>query len=165
MKIVVPGRATPKPADEPLEYRRCEHPAHTVCRRTQSNGVVVVVRQCRVCGANAGNLQKALYDVPSLPAFDEEKPKAWWAAQQKRWDDARAERHVRFQAWYSAYLLSPEWRARRDAAMNRDQHLCQGCRRKAATQVHHLTYARVGRELLIDLTSLCDECHDAAHTD
>lgn len=164
MKLVVPGAATPKPEAEPTKYRRCEHPSHTVCRRTQSNGVVVVVRQCRMCGSNMGAIPKAGHDLATLPVFDEEKPKAFWAEQQKRYEDARAEDGVRFQRWYAAYLQSPEWWAKRNAAMNRDQHLCQGCRCRPATQVHHLTYARVGRELLIDLTSLCDDCHEAAHT-
>ncbi len=32
-----------------------------------------------------------------------------------------------------------------------------------ATQVHHLTYERIGAEMLADLQALCGECHRATH--
>jgi 5-methylcytosine-specific restriction endonuclease McrA len=34
---------------------------------------------------------------------------------------------------------------------------------RQADVVHHLTYERLGNELLIDLVSLCNGCHDQAH--
>jgi len=49
------------------------------------------------------------------------------------------------------------------AVLERDLRLCQGCRQRPATQVHHQTYRRVGREMLFDLVAVCDECHDAIH--
>ena len=37
------------------------------------------------------------------------------------------------------------------------------CRKKPATQVHHLTYKRVGREMLFDLVAVCADCHEVVH--
>ena len=66
--------------------------------------------------------------------------------------------------WYSAYLRSPEWAAKRQRVLERDSFLCQyqNCR-AIATEVHHLTYERVGEELLEDLLSVCGGCHTCIH--
>jgi 5-methylcytosine-specific restriction endonuclease McrA len=65
---------------------------------------------------------------------------------------------------YSRYLESPEWQVRRSRILARDGFVCRQCRFHAATQVHHLTYARVGHELDEDLISVCDACHDQFHS-
>ena len=64
--------------------------------------------------------------------------------------------------WYSGYLASPQWSARRLAVLTRDGGKCRGCG-KPATQIHHLTYYNVGREPLEDLVAACDRCHEAVH--
>jgi 5-methylcytosine-specific restriction endonuclease McrA len=74
-----------------------------------------------------------------------------------------ATRRQEFWDWYSAYLQSDAWRAKRAQALKRDKGLCQGCLERPATQVHHLTYAHVGGELLFELASICDDCHERAH--
>jgi len=66
---------------------------------------------------------------------------------------------------YKHYLTTPEWRERRRRVMQRAGHMCEGCGIQRATQVHHLTYKRVGREMLFDLVAICDECHEAIHPD
>ena len=60
---------------------------------------------------------------------------------------------------YSAYLVSPEWKEKREKVLRRDGNKCRICGKKAS-QVHHLSYARLFAESLHDLVSLCDECHD-----
>ena len=40
---------------------------------------------------------------------------------------------------------------------------CQKCKEQG-TQIHHLTYERVGNEKLTDLVLLCDKCHMDVHT-
>lgn len=67
---------------------------------------------------------------------------------------------------YTAYLKSDHWRDLRDKVLYRDGYQCQlqlrGCTR-AATQVHHITYAHVTREKMSELTSVCTNCHEQQH--
>lgn len=67
---------------------------------------------------------------------------------------------------YNAYLNSEHWQELREKVLYRDGFRCQlnlwGCTR-AATQVHHLTYERVTREKMSDLTSVCKNCHEQQH--
>lgn len=167
----VPGPVGPPPVASTVavEFDQCRHAAWKHARRTQSNGVVVVVRQCDDCGANMGAVPKAGRDLTALPAFDDAKRADWLKARREDWSEryaaAREERDQEWRDWYDAYLQSPEWRAKRQWVLTRDRGICQGCLQATATQVHHTDYRRVGRELLIDLTSLCDTCHAAAHPD
>jgi len=61
--------------------------------------------------------------------------------------------------FYFQYMHSAAWRSIRRKALERDKYLCQVCKKKLATQVHHLTYERFGHELLVDLLSSCRSCH------
>lgn len=63
---------------------------------------------------------------------------------------------------YQRYLRSPRWRARWNAVMKRDNGKCRFCGKKA-TQVHHLTYARIFNEAMYDLVAICDGCHKLVH--
>jgi hypothetical protein len=64
---------------------------------------------------------------------------------------------------YTEYLKSAKWRVRRDKALRRDKHQCAECGSKFNLQVHHLTYERVGDELIEDLKTLCRKCHTGKH--
>jgi hypothetical protein len=66
-------------------------------------------------------------------------------------------------AWYNDYLQSDDWKLKRRKVYDRCRGLCEGCRDRPVTQVHHLTYAHVGDELLYELVGLCDDCHEKAH--
>lgn len=90
-------------------------------------------------------------------------------ARRQRWLEQGLSRSVR-PDWtferYSAYLLSPEWRRRRDQALALAEHRCQLCNageEDSWLQAHHRTYERLGREAPGDLTVLCKECHDYFH--
>ena len=65
---------------------------------------------------------------------------------------------------YRRYLASPEWQARRAAILKRDDGKCRRCG-GVATDVHHRTYDRLGRERDTDLESLCRSCHQKADTE
>jgi 5-methylcytosine-specific restriction endonuclease McrA len=65
--------------------------------------------------------------------------------------------------WYAAYQLSDAWRDRRRKVLERANHLCEACRERRATEVHHLHYMRVGYEPLFDLVAICRECHETLH--
>lgn len=64
--------------------------------------------------------------------------------------------------WYDRYLRCDAWQETRERALAAAQHSCQVCGSQA-TQVHHRTYARVGRERLSDLLALCRDCHESVH--
>ncbi len=64
---------------------------------------------------------------------------------------------------YHQYLLSEEWDQKRQATLDRDDWKCTRCGAKypgAFLEVHHLTYARIYKEHLSDLATLCEDCHD-----
>jgi hypothetical protein len=79
------------------------------------------------------------------------------------WFEARPRTAADWWAWYNEYLNTDVWKARRRKVMDRCRGLCEGCREHPVTQVHHLTYAHVGDELLYELVGLCDACHEKAH--
>ena len=76
-------------------------------------------------------------------------------------------------AYKREYLKSDEWKRKRDAVMKRAMFkaafngisisgipICEndGCTNES-TQVHHITYERIGKEELDDLQALCGGCH------
>lgn len=65
---------------------------------------------------------------------------------------------------YQKYLRSPHWRNMRKAVLILANFRCADCGGEAR-QVHHLTYARKGRELFSDLEPICDGCHGKRHPD
>ncbi len=72
-------------------------------------------------------------------------------------------RMARRRAWYrDVYLRSPYWRARRARAIARAGGRCERCGVTGRLEVHHLTYARLGRERDRDLRALCHGCHRIA---
>ena len=76
----------------------------------------------------------------------------------KSWSQKRAE--------YRKYLASPRWaEKKRQLFAATDFPVCFKCGCwDIPFQVHHLTYARVGGdELLEDLAIVCVPCHDEIH--
>lgn len=67
---------------------------------------------------------------------------------------------ARSRDFYLAYLNSPNWRLRRNAALRRVGFRCERCGSKRDLQVHHKTYDRLGAELDSDLEALCLLCHE-----
>jgi hypothetical protein len=67
------------------------------------------------------------------------------------------------QSTYLWYLGTAFWRERRERCMKRAKGTCEWCKKRRATQVHHLTYMRVFNELPTDLVALCDPCHRNVH--
>ena len=63
---------------------------------------------------------------------------------------------------YENYLLCPEWKRKRQFIIERDK-ICQGCLDAPIHDVHHLTYANVGKEFMYELVGLCRECHSRCH--
>lgn len=70
---------------------------------------------------------------------------------------------MKHRAYYLRYMLSPEWKALRQKRLERDGYQCQHCGHKRHLEIHHTTYARLGRERLSDLLTLCHFCHSDHH--
>jgi len=65
---------------------------------------------------------------------------------------------------YEEYLKSGEWEYLKELKIKDANYTCQGClERGRVLEVHHLTYERIGMELLTDLVVLCQECHRTIH--
>jgi hypothetical protein len=64
---------------------------------------------------------------------------------------------------YLIHLQSDYWKNIRLKVLERDCDICQKCKERKATEVHHLTYERLGNELLEDLLSVCRSCHLKIH--
>jgi hypothetical protein len=64
---------------------------------------------------------------------------------------------------YHWYLGSAFWRERREHVLQRANRMCEKCGKRAATEVHHLTYIRVFQELPSDLLAVCRQCHAEIH--
>ena len=150
-------------ADSPYD---CEHPVIELRRREYSNGTIHYQDQCVICGAALKAYKHTSPEVTEayyIRDFDDTLRDKWYAQIQQE----RAEQHeAKTDEWwteYNAYLRSDEWRRRRTEVLRRDQHICQGCRNRKATHVHHLSYQHIGSEFLFELISLCDVCHRRLH--
>jgi len=64
---------------------------------------------------------------------------------------------------YEEYLHSKEWQELRLKVLKRSNFQCEGCGESNSLDIHHLTYDRIGDELLIDLVALCRDCHGKIH--
>jgi len=64
---------------------------------------------------------------------------------------------------YQLYLLSDCWTMTRIAAIQRARWMCEVCHERMPTQVHHLTYRRLGHEAPGDLLAVCRRCHMKLH--
>lgn len=64
---------------------------------------------------------------------------------------------------HQQYLGSPEWKEKRRKIIMQRQGRCEKCHTEGNLEIHHKTYARIGRELDKDLLVLCTRCHIKEH--
>lgn len=61
---------------------------------------------------------------------------------------------------YKAYLKSDRWKAKRQEVFAHYGKRCYACQKQARIlHVHHMDYARLGKERVTDLIPLCVPCH------
>lgn len=66
-------------------------------------------------------------------------------------------------SFYTNYLKSPQWKAKRELWFAKFGKYCRACGKTTGPiQLHHVTYDRLGNERLSDLVALCAECHRGA---
>jgi hypothetical protein len=102
-----------------------------------------------------------------------EKPKnAVKSWQERRWRRARLYALGFTIEQYDKYLETPHWQEFRTLALEdqlkrKGRNYCQRCERDRSSivqlHVHHVTYERLGEELLDDVEIVCRECHDKEH--
>lgn len=109
-----------------------------------------------------GGCMNKKISLDEAPFQEEQRRKqqiAWEAnriQEQQAWREQRfAELRERYARW--------DWDLLRKKVLSRDNHQCQGCGGARATTVHHLTYDRLGSEMLFDLISVCSQCHAKIH--
>lgn len=86
----------------------------------------------------------------------------YWA-----WENAKSNPyydHPKPTDFYPRYLQSMRWKRFRAIIMICSGRCCADCGGGQATEVHHLTYARLGSELLTDVVPLCRACHANRHS-
>ena len=151
---------------------RCDHPTTELRRKVNRAGATTYVHQCLTCGDHKRAVKSATLNheqKAGAPPVDRALWSSWCA--EKNADRANRARNARvrdaraFWAWYDDYLRSPDWRRRRALVIDRAHGRCEGCASAPATQVHHLSYDRVGNEMLFDLVALCSTCHDRVHNE
>ena len=65
---------------------------------------------------------------------------------------------------YVAYLRSEHWLELRKRILKERGRQCESCgTKRGPIDLHHLTYARIGREKHWDLLVLCRACHEQRH--
>lgn len=151
----------------------CDHPEKVVVRKSIAGGGVQYVYQCQRCGHRVGSaiskaeaiLLNSAQGNKAFLEFDQDLQDAWETRRSSEAESIR-QRYSKdaFLKSYSTYLKSSSWMKKRNSALARDKGICQGCLEEKATQVHHLSYRNVGNELLFELVSVCDKCHEIAHS-
>ncbi len=59
---------------------------------------------------------------------------------------------------YKNYIASDEWKARKQAKLDKSQR-CAVCGETDGLQLHHKNYVQLGEERTDDLVLLCKACH------
>jgi 5-methylcytosine-specific restriction endonuclease McrA len=146
----------------------CDHPrVEVVFKEGLAAGSRVYLRQCQCCGEDLGKAKPSSLEAAHAPPYDAGLRPRWWQARSERLAEvereAKEEKSGEWWAAYNEYLRTPQWQAKRAKVMERSGGICEGCLERPAVQVHHLTYIRVGREMLFDLVAICIECHEEVH--
>lgn len=147
----------------------CTHPVTRYTRFRFCDGIDRLGDQCLECGSQVGKfygwkkaLEYGLVHEPP-PPFDHELQKVGTMRRLQRRHDLYHMGRAEWRAWYAQYLASAEWAERRRKVLERCMFVCEACVSDMATEVHHLTYDRVGYEELDDLMGVCRACHGYFH--
>jgi hypothetical protein len=148
---------------------RCNHSNRQLRLRVIADGRPTYYRQCVICG-HAGNAvpsKAAKLEVGSdnlAPNFETELETKWFAHKHAEYIKTYAEIRPQLSAEYEEYLRSSDWAKRRPPILARSNGICEVCEHFRATDVHHVSYARIGAELDSDLLAVCTFCHGLLHS-
>jgi 5-methylcytosine-specific restriction endonuclease McrA len=147
--------------NNPQSWKEWQHSCESggIVQRVLANGAKTYVQQCQICGKSTKVWKKQDIKTLYVGVWRESLITAWRDAQKRVDEAARQERRKE----YRYYLNSQAWKNKRAKVLDRAKNLCEGCAENPATEVHHLTYANVGNELLFELVALCSACHSRSH--
>ena len=145
----------------------CSHARREVRSKMAASGRITFWRQCMICG-NLGEMIKhkeALSEGGghAIRPVDHEIWDRYRIARTALEESYRQQKSADWWSKYDRYLESGDWKRRRRLVLERANNLCEGCRVRPATQVHHLTYKNVCDEFLWELVAVCTQCHEKAH--
>lgn len=159
-----------------VEGECCRSPDFHKVKMVISGGGIQVREQCRNCGYLKSNAiavppqERALLPLADLALKERSYDRKWDIKREaniRACDRKAAKKKTDWMAQYSRYLISPEWRQKRELVLRRDNYLCQCCLSAIATQVHHKSYEFVdlaGNEPAFDLAAVCTPCHEQIET-
>ncbi len=161
-----------------MEEPRCSCEEQTLVFKNERSGPrthKIYVYQCNQCGRRSKAVAANSLGYGTrvgAKEFDESLQAAWNAKRDAYWkskrDEVQSEQQERQEEWEQTYhehvtLMSPKWRALRELVFARAGGICEGCGKRRAVQVHHLTYDHLGDEFLWELRAVCRECHERVH--
>jgi 5-methylcytosine-specific restriction endonuclease McrA len=158
-------------SNEVMAKYACSHAKTERRNKPDRNGRPMVVTQCLRCGERVGPFipvkTLSAAEIAALPLFDHVMEREYDSAKFSEintlWDAEKKKADAAWWARYETHLKSPKWKAISRKVILRAQGMCEGCRSRPATQAHHLTYERMGDEMLFDLVAVCDACHKKIH--
>lgn len=65
---------------------------------------------------------------------------------------------------YLAYMNSSKWKRKKQVYWKKYGRSCKRCGVTKNLHLHHRTYERFTKELMVDLVGLCASCHDLVHS-
>lgn len=160
-----------------------------LCQVEKSNGTKCFRFQCKNCGWTSDFIKTVTIptdiDLKTLPFVDDELKKEYSNKRSELYYEQEKQKKEAEWKEYQDYLISYEWRKKRQEAIDLNKKLnggvCQRCGcelNDSNTQVHHKTYynscrdgykpeeMRVqlkGKEHIFDLEVLCENCHNLLH--
>lgn len=145
----------------------CAHQHRELRVRTIADGRQTLVNQCVRCGNTSLPIARAtarsLSKKTPIPPHNDNLEPQWRAQKSAEYQKVFEKLAPALAAEYESYLRSDVWRERRSAVLTRASNLCELCEKARAANVHHLTYVRLGNELLSDLLAVCESCHAILH--
>lgn len=172
------SKSEPDKADSMAQNNDHEHHGY-ICSVHQAklvkyriaNGSIWAGEVCQLCGQVTKRVSVKSIDLSSVPLMDRQSVLDRWNEKREQyWKDYHAKKREEFEnernarkLRYVQHLSSEKWKRLRVRIFNRCKGICEGCGINKATQVHHLTYDRMGDEMLFDLAAMCAPCHKKVH--
>lgn len=158
--------------NNPQSWEDWDHECHSrgVVRREISNGTIIYVEQCELCGRQIKARKKQEVASSCIGSWDDTLQKKWRAAQRDEYERRMArlqkdrdEQDAIWRRQYETHLNSTRWHDLRKRVLKRANGVCEGCGIYYPSDVHHISYKNLGNEFLFELLAVCRGCHERIH--